>query len=140
MGPVSRRKKRSLARTAAGIVLVLGTLIFAGAVVHFSYTAYESSQCYTEIADDSLSQKSRRLQVVDSDDCRRILASSEQHQRIDAALAILAIVVGIGAAVRLSNASHRTRRLVLMAEVVAVTVGTIYFILLETVLRSGIVR
>ena len=135
MRHVRHRKRRSLTTIAARIVLVLGTLIFAGAVVHFSYTAFESSQCYTEKAPDNLSQAQRSMQVVDSDDCRRILASSEQHQRIDSALAILAIVVGIGAAVRLSNASHRTRRLVLAAEIVVVTVGTIYFILLANSLR-----
>lgn len=116
-------------------MLVLGALSFAGAVIHFSYTAYQSSQCYTESAVDTLSQEPRRLQTIDSDDCRLILASSEAHQRIDAAIAILAIVVGIGAAVRSSNASRRTRRVVLAAEVVTVAVGTIYFILLVNTLR-----
>ena len=49
--------------------------------------------------------------ALDSGDCREILASSEEHQRTDAVIAVLAVVLMIGAAVRLSKASHRTKRL-----------------------------
>ena len=42
-----------MSKTAARIVLVLAAVTFGGAIFHFSYTAYESSQCYTADASDS---------------------------------------------------------------------------------------
>jgi hypothetical protein len=135
MGRLSHRRQRALTRTAARIALVLGALTFAGAVVHFSYTAYESSQCYTAAGDYSTSQGPQRMQVVDSAECRLILAKSEEHQRIDAAIAILVIVVWIGAAVRLSNTRRRTRRAILIVEVAVVAVGLVYTVLLAFAFR-----
>jgi hypothetical protein len=41
----------------------------------------------------------------------------------------------IGAAVRLSKARRRTRRLVLVAEIAMVTIGVIYTVLLATAFR-----
>jgi len=134
MGHMSRQKRRSPARTAARIGLVLAAVTFGGAIFHFSYTAYESGQCYTANS-DSLSTEMRPRKAIDSDDCRRILASSEEHQRTDAAIAVLAVMLMIGAAVRLSKASRRTRKLVLVAEIVAVAIGIVYTILLATALR-----
>ncbi len=136
MGNGSHHRRRSATKTAVQIVLVLAVVTFGGAVVHFSYTAYESGQCYTANA-DSLSYSGEPLprRPIDSRDCRQILASSEEHQRIDACIAILAIVLAGGAAVRLSKASHHTKRIVLVAEVAVVTVGVAYTILLATVLR-----
>ena len=134
MGHVSRHRNNSVPRKAARIALVLGALTFAGSVLHFSYTAYESSQCYTESADTGLSQEHGRLKPVDSDDCRLVLASSEQHQRIDAALAMLAIIVGIGAAVRLSSASRHTRRRLLLGGVAVVALA-VYVVVLTFAFR-----
>ena len=135
MGHVSHRSHRALTRAMARIALVLAALTFAGAVIHFSYIAYESSQCYTEVSDDPLSHESRDREPVDSDECRLILASSEERQRIDAAIAVLAIVVGSGAAVRLSSASRHTQRVILLAEVIVVAVGVVYTVLLASALR-----
>lgn len=124
-----------LTRTGARVLLVAAAVMFAGAVVHFAFTAFESRQCYTESPDTSLSQDQRRLATVNSNDCRRILASSEQHQRTDAAIAILAIIVAIGAAIRLSKATRQTKRVVLAIEIAVVAVGVFYTILLATILR-----
>ena len=134
MGHVSHRGKRALAKTAARIVLVLGILAIAGAVTHFAYLAYESRDCFTATTDADTGLPQRRV-PVDSGDCRQILSRGEDHQRIDAAIALLAIVIVIGAAVRLSNASRRTRRVVLMLEIAVVAVGIVYTILLAFVLR-----
>lgn len=134
MGHGSRHRKNSVPRRAARIALILGTLAFVGAAIHFSYSAYESGQCYTSSTDAETGLPQREMPIK-SDDCRLILSRSENHQRIDAAIAMLAILVVIGAAVRLSNASRRTRRLLLIAEVALVAVGTIYTILLATALR-----
>ena len=41
----------------------------------------------------------------------------------------------MGAAVRLSKASRRTRRLVLVVEIAVVTLGLVYTVLLATALR-----
>ena len=134
MGHASHHKRPSLTRTAARIVLVLAAVTFGGAVVHFSYTAYESGQCYTADA-DPISTQTHPRRPLDSGDCRWIIASSEEHQRTDAAIAILAVVLMIGAAVRLSKASRRTRRFVLVAEITVVTIGVFYTILLASALR-----
>ena len=115
-------------------MLVLAAVTFGGAIFHFSYTAYESSQCYTADA-GSYSTEPQPRRPVDSGDCREILASAEQHQRTDAVIAVLAVMLIVGAAVRLSKASRRTKRVVLVAEVVVVAIGVIYTILLATALR-----
>lgn len=133
MGHVSHHKEHLLTRPAARIVVVLTAVIFAGAALHFAYTAYESSQCYT--GTDYFSTEPQSRQAVDSDECRLILSHSEEHQRIDASVAMLAILVAIGAAVRLSNASRRTRRVVLVVEIAVVVVGAFYTILLASLLR-----
>ena len=135
MGDARHHKRRSPARTAARVVLVLAALTFGGAICHFSYIAYESSQCYTADASDPFSTETQPRRPIDSGNCRAILASTEEHQRTDAAIAILAVVLMIGAAVRLSKASRRTRRLVLVAEIAVVTVGIVYTVLLATALR-----
>ncbi len=135
MGHVSHHKKRSLTKAAAQIVLVLGALAFASSALHFAYTAYESSDCYNATKTDPFSGEPVRRSPVDSDECRLVLATSEQHQRFDAAIAVLAIVVGTGAAVRLSNSRRRTKRVVLVVELAVVAVGTIYILLLASVLR-----
>jgi hypothetical protein len=135
VGHLSHRRQRALTKTAARIALILGIVAFAAAVIHFSYNAYESTPCYTGDAGGGLSQESRGMRPVDSGDCRLILASSEEHQRIDAAIAVLAIIVVIGGSVRLSNASRRTRRVVLIAEVIVVAVGIVYAVLLTSAFR-----
>ena len=134
MGRVSHRGKRALTKTAARIALVLGIVVFAGTVSHFTYLAYESRDCFSVTTDADTGLPQRRV-PVDSDDCRLILSRNEEHQRTDAATAMLAIVIVIGAAVRLSNASRRTRRVVLMVEIAVVAVGIVYTILLAFVLR-----
>jgi hypothetical protein len=130
----SHHKRRSASKAAARVVLVLAAVIFGGAIFHFSYTAYESGQCFTTDA-DSISTETRPRRPIDSGDCRSIIASSENHQRSDAAIALLAVVLMIGAGVRLSKASRRTRRLVLVAEIAVVTLGVVYTVLLATALR-----
>jgi predicted nucleic acid-binding Zn ribbon protein len=134
MGHESHRRKRSLRKTAARIVLVLGILAFAGAVAHFTYLAYESGDCFTANTDADTGMPDRRV-PVDSEECRLILSHNEDHQRVDAAIAMLAIVILIGSVVRLSNASRRTRRIVFMVEVALIAVGAVYAILLATFLR-----
>lgn len=133
MGHVSHSKKHLLTRPAARIVLVLAALLFTGAALHFAFTAYETSECTTGI--DYFSTEQQSQGTVDSDHCRFILSVSEEHQRTAAAIAVLAIIVGIGAAVRLSNASRHTRRIVLAIEVVVVALGVFYTILLASVLH-----
>lgn len=115
-------------------MLVLAAVTFGGAILHFSYTAYESGQCYTADG-DSFSPETQPRIPIDSDDCRAILARTEQYQRTDATIAVLAVILIIGASVRLSKASHRTKRVVLVAEVAVVAVGAVYTILLASVLR-----
>ena len=134
MGHGTHRKRRSLTRTMARIVLVLAAVTLGIAILHFSYTAYESGQCYTGSA-GLFSTEPPPREPIDSDDCRQILASSDEHQRTDAAIAVLAVVLMTGAAVRLSKASRRTRRLVLVAEIAVVTLGVVYTVLLATALR-----
>ena len=134
MGHVSRRKERSLTRIAARILLVLGIAAGVGAILDFAYSAYRTSLCYETNAGEYSDSIAPRV-PVDSNECRLTISRGDVRQRRDAVIAILAIVVGIGAAVRLSSASHRTRRLVLVAEVVAVAVGAIYFALLATMVR-----
>jgi hypothetical protein len=135
MGHVSHHKRRSASRTAARIMLILAAVTFSAAIGHFSYTAYESSQCYTANTSDPFSTEPLPQTPIDSDSCRAIIAGGDEHQRTDAAIAILAAVLLIGAGVRLSKASHRTRRLVLVAEIIVVTIGALYTILLASALR-----
>jgi hypothetical protein len=135
MGPVSHRKKRSLTRIAAWIVLAVGIVAFAGAATQFVYLAYESGDCYEADTTDHFTGEPIRRAPIHTDECRLVISRSEDHQRIDAAIAILAIVVMSGAAVRLSKASRRTKRVVLMVEVAVVAVGIVYTILLASVLR-----
>jgi len=133
-GHESHRGKRALTKTAARIALVMGILAFAGVVAHFTYLAYESRDCFTETTDADTGLPQRRVPVA-SEDCRQILSRGEGHQRTDAAIALLAIVIVIGAAVGLANASRRTRRVVLTLEIAVVAVGIVYTILLAFVLR-----
>jgi len=132
MGHGSRHRKTSAARRAAQIAFVLGVLVFAGAILDFAYFAYEGSECYSGTF--SFSPRSERTQV-NTAECRQLIAQAESHQPVDAAIAILAIVIVIGAAVRLSKASRSTRRFVLVAEIIVVTIGAIYTILLASALR-----
>ena len=115
-------------------MLIVAAVTFGAAIFHFSYTAYESSQCSTD-AGSPFTTETLPRRPIDSGDCRAILAGGDEHQRTDAAIAVLAVVLMIGAGVRLSKASRRTRRLALAAEIVVVTVGVFYTILLATALR-----
>lgn len=134
MGHGSRHRKNSGPRKAARIALFFGILTFTGAVIDFAYFAYKSGQCYTASTDVETGEPQRQ-KPVDSDDCRLIISHSEDHQRMAATIAILAVVIATGAAVRLSNASRRTRRMLLVVEVAVVAVGVVYTILLASVLR-----
>jgi hypothetical protein len=134
MGQVSHRTRRSATKTAARIALALGTLAFVGVALHFGYAAHESAGCY-QASTDIFTGEPQREVPIESEECRLILSHNEEHQRVDAAIAMLAIVIVSGAAVRLSSASRRTRRIVLMVEVVVVALGIVYTILLASVLR-----
>lgn len=134
MDHASRHRHRSRSKSAARIVLVLGMLVFVGVAVHFAYAAHESAECYRASADAFTGEPEREV-PVDSAECRLILSHNEQHQRVDAIIAMLAIVILAGAGVRLSKASRRTRRIVLMVEVVVVALGIVYTILLASVVR-----
>jgi hypothetical protein len=134
MGHGSHHKKSSVPRRAARIALILGILAFVGATLHFIFTAYESSECYTSSTDPETGQPQRQ-KPVDSGECRMIISETESHQRVDATIALVAIVFVVGGAVRLSNANRRTRRLMLIAEVAVVVIGVIYTILLASILR-----
>ncbi len=134
MGHASHHREHLLTRPAARVVVVLAALIFAGAVVHFAVTAYESRNCFTP-STDAVTGEPQRQQPIDSDDCRLVLSRSEDRQRTDATIAVLAIAVVIGAAVRLSKASRRTRRVVLVVEIIVLVLGAVYMILLASLLR-----
>jgi predicted nucleic acid-binding Zn ribbon protein len=134
MGDVRHHRPHLLTRPAARVVVVLAAVIFTGAAVHFAVTAYEARDCFTTASDVSSGEPQRR-QPVESDDCRQVLSRSEDRQRTDATIAILAVAVGIGAAVRLSKASRRTRRVILVVEIVVLGVGAVYIILLSAMLR-----
>jgi hypothetical protein len=125
---------RSVSKTVARIVLVLRILAFAGAVTQFIFLAYEYGDCFAPSQDPDTGRP-RHGAPVDSDDCRLIRSQSESHQRADAAIAMLAVMVVIGAAVWLSKARRQTRRRVLILEVAVVTVGVVYIVLLAAVLR-----
>ncbi len=134
MGHVSQRAKHSRTRAAARTVLVLGIVAFAGAVLNFALNAYVSTDCFTPSAQYDSGAPGRR-DAIDSDECRQIILRRDEHQRVDAAIAILAIMVVIGGAVRVSKASRRTRKVILVAEVAVVVVGVVYIVLLTSAFR-----
>ena len=135
MAHVRHHREHLLTRPAARVVVVLAALIFAGAAVHFAVTAYQSRQCFAPADVAGSSQEQQRYQPVDSDDCRLILSRSEDRQRTDATIAVLAIAVGIGGTVRLSKASRRTRRVVLVVEIIVLVLGAVYMVLLISLFR-----
>ena len=134
MGHVSHRTKRTPARTAARVALVLGIVAFTGALLDFAFHAYESSDCFTPGAQYDSGVPMPR-DAVASDECRELILRRDEHQRTDATIAMLAIVVVMGGAVRLSNASRRTQRILLTAEIVVVAVGIVYIGLLTLAFR-----
>ena len=136
MGHGSRHKRRSLCRELRReLCWCLAVVTFGGAIFHFSYTAYESSQCYTADSTESFSTESHAAKAQSiRTTAARSLPAAKTISGLDAAIAVLAIVLIVGAAVRLSKASRRTRRLVLVAEVAVVTIGVVYTILLASAL------
>jgi hypothetical protein len=133
MGHVNHRKKRALTRAAARVALVLGIAGFLRTMLDFAVKAYSSSNCFTPSAYYDSGVPMRR-DAVDSDQCRLLILERDERQRIDATIAILAVIAVIGAAVRLSTASRRARRAALMVEI-AVAVAIFYFVLLSTAFR-----
>ena len=131
MGHVSHNKKKRWRKTAARAALVLGIVLLVGSSVDFIYHAQTYAECSATASDLLTSVPWLRPGT----DCAEGLLGIEGHLRQDAMAAMVGILLACGAGIPLSKFRRRTKRLLVLTEVAFVVVGTVYTVLLFTVLR-----
>lgn len=132
MGHVSHSKKKRWRKTAARAVLVVGIVLLIGSSVDFIYHARTYAECSATAPDLLTGVAWSRPSEAE---CAEGLLGIEGHLRQDAMAAMVGILLACGAGIPLSKFRRRTKRLLVLTEVAFVVVGTVYTVLLFTVLR-----
>ena len=96
------RRRRSFHRRYRKLILVarilLGAAIAVGvvAIPHFAYNAFNTANCYH----DGVDEWGNPQQVaVQSDECRAVFMSSDDHLRLDASVALLGVALVLNSVV-----------------------------------------
>jgi hypothetical protein len=86
------RKRRSFHRRYRKLILagriLLGAAIVVGllAICHFTYNAFNATDCYTDSSDNFAPKE-----PVQSDGCAAVLADTDNNMRLDASVALLGV-------------------------------------------------
>ena len=128
MSAAGHHRRHLWENAAARTLLAVGILLCGAAVADFAYQAHQTSGCFVAASGPS-QQGSPPRAAVGSEECRIAIPRRNAHLFADCVSMLLGVAVLIGAAVDLSHAHRRTKRLVLAAEF-AVVLLTVFYSLL----------